>query len=55
MFPAFFVWDVNLFPIHFLTSLAITLFLDVGGALSLLKTAELNGQWQQLWFPAPAA
>lgn len=24
-------------------------------ALSLLKVAELNGQWQQLWFPAPAA
>ncbi len=24
-------------------------------ALSLLKTAELNGQWQQLWFPAQAA
>jgi hypothetical protein len=24
-------------------------------ALSLLKAAELNGQWQQLWFPAPAA
>jgi hypothetical protein len=21
-------------------------------ALSLLKVAELNGQWQQLWFPA---
>ena len=31
MFPAFFVWDVNLFPLHFLTSLAITLFLDAGG------------------------
>jgi len=24
-------------------------------ALSLLKVVELNGQWQQLWFPAPAA
>jgi len=24
-------------------------------ALSLLKVTELNGQWQQLWFPAPAA
>ncbi|MDZ4871507.1 MAG: hypothetical protein CLLPBCKN_000895 [Chroococcidiopsis cubana SAG 39.79] len=24
-------------------------------ALSLLKVAELNGQWQQLWFPALAA
>ncbi|MDZ4879010.1 MAG: hypothetical protein CLLPBCKN_008448 [Chroococcidiopsis cubana SAG 39.79] len=24
-------------------------------ALSLLKVAELNGQWQQLWFPAQAA
>ncbi len=24
-------------------------------ALSLLKVAELNGQWQQLWFPARAA
>jgi signal recognition particle GTPase len=24
-------------------------------ALSLLKTAELNAQWQQLWFPALAA
>lgn len=24
-------------------------------ALSLLKVAELNGQWQQLWFPASAA
>lgn len=24
-------------------------------ALSLLKVAELNGQWQQLWFPAPSA
>lgn len=23
--------------------------------LSLLKVAELNGQWQQLLFPAPAA
>jgi hypothetical protein len=22
---------------------------------NLLKVAELNGQWQQLWFPAPAA
>jgi membrane protease YdiL (CAAX protease family) len=31
MFPAFFVWDVNFFPIHFLLSLAIALFLDVGG------------------------
>lgn len=24
-------------------------------ALSLLKVAELNGQWQQLWFPAQTA
>jgi hypothetical protein len=24
-------------------------------ALSLLKVAQLNGQWQQLWFPAQAA
>lgn len=24
-------------------------------ALSLLKVAELNGRWQQLWFPARAA
>lgn len=24
-------------------------------ALSLLKIAEINGQWQQLWFPAQAA
>ncbi len=24
-------------------------------ALSLLKVAELNGQWQQLWFPTQAA
>jgi len=24
-------------------------------ALSLLKVAELNGQWQQLWLPAQAA
>ncbi len=24
-------------------------------ALSLLKVAELNSQWQQLWFPAPSA
>jgi len=24
-------------------------------ALSLLKVAELNGQWEQLWFPAQAA
>ena len=24
-------------------------------ALSVLKVAELNGQWQQLWFPTPAA
>jgi len=24
-------------------------------ALSLLKVVELNGQWQPLWFPAPAA
>ncbi len=24
-------------------------------ALCLLKVAELNGQWQQLWFPAPSA
>jgi membrane protease YdiL (CAAX protease family) len=31
MFPSFFVWDVNLSPIHFLISLAITLFLDGGG------------------------
>jgi uncharacterized protein len=31
MFPAFFVWDVNLSPIHFLISLAIALFLDGGG------------------------
>jgi uncharacterized protein len=31
MFPAFFVWDVNLFPINFLFSLAITMFLDGGG------------------------
>ena len=30
--------------------------LELGSrALSLLKVAELNGQWQQLWFPAPAA
>ncbi len=31
MFPGFFVWDVNLFPINFLFSLAIALFLDGGG------------------------
>lgn len=31
MFPDFFVWDVNLSPIHFLLSLGTTLFLDVGG------------------------
>ncbi|RAM48744.1 MAG: CPBP family intramembrane metalloprotease [Hapalosiphonaceae cyanobacterium JJU2] len=31
MFPGFFVWDVNLSPVHFLVSLAITLFLDGGG------------------------
>lgn len=31
MFPDFFVWDVNLSPVHFLVSLGITLFLDVGG------------------------
>lgn len=31
MFPDFFVWDVNLSPIQFLLSFAITLFLDVGG------------------------
>lgn len=31
MFPGFFVWDVNLSPVHFLVNLAITLFLDVGG------------------------
>ncbi len=24
-------------------------------ALSLLKVAELNGQWQQLWFPTQSA
>jgi uncharacterized Fe-S cluster-containing radical SAM superfamily enzyme len=24
-------------------------------ALSLLRVVELNGQWQQLWFPAQAA
>jgi len=24
-------------------------------ALSLLKVVELNGQWQQLWFPTPVA
>jgi len=24
-------------------------------ALCLLKVAELNGQWQQLWFPAQSA
>lgn len=24
-------------------------------ALSLLKVAELNGQWQQLWFPTQTA
>jgi hypothetical protein len=24
-------------------------------ALSLLKVAELNGQWQQVWFPTQAA
>jgi hypothetical protein len=24
-------------------------------ALCLLKVAELNGQWQQLWFPAQQA
>jgi uncharacterized protein len=31
MFPDLFVWDINLSPIHFLVSLAITLFLDSGG------------------------
>jgi uncharacterized protein len=31
MCPDFFVWDVNLSLIHFLISLVITLFLDVGG------------------------
>jgi uncharacterized protein len=31
MFPTFFIWDVNLSPIHFLGSFAITLFLDAGG------------------------
>jgi membrane protease YdiL (CAAX protease family) len=31
MFPDAFVWDVNFSPVHFLSSLAITLFLDVGG------------------------
>ncbi|NJL38279.1 MAG: CPBP family intramembrane metalloprotease [Leptolyngbyaceae cyanobacterium RM2_2_4] len=31
MFPGFFVWDVNFSPVHFLVSLAITLFLDIGG------------------------
>jgi membrane protease YdiL (CAAX protease family) len=31
MFPGFFVWDVNFFPVHFLINLLITLFLDAGG------------------------
>ncbi|OKH30468.1 CAAX protease family protein [Calothrix sp. HK-06] len=31
MFPALFVWDVNVLPIAFLISLIITLFLDAGG------------------------
>ena len=31
MFSAFFIWDLNVYPIHFLVSLAIALFLDAGG------------------------
>ncbi|MBD3885571.1 CPBP family intramembrane metalloprotease [Phormidium tenue FACHB-886] len=31
MFSNFFIWDVNLSPVDFLISLAITLFLDAGG------------------------
>ncbi|MBI4784037.1 MAG: CPBP family intramembrane metalloprotease [Oscillatoriophycideae cyanobacterium NC_groundwater_1537_Pr4_S-0.65um_50_18] len=31
MFPGSFVWEVNFSPAHFLVSLAITLFLDIGG------------------------
>ena len=31
MFSAFFSWDLNFYPIHFLVSLAIALFLDAGG------------------------
>lgn len=31
MFPTLFVWDINFFPIPFLLSLAVTLFLDGGG------------------------
>ena len=31
MFPAFFVWDVNVFPVPFMLSLVIALFLDAGG------------------------
>jgi len=44
MFPAFFVWEVNLSPVHFLVSLAITLFLDVGGLF------EENG-WRGFTLP----
>jgi uncharacterized protein len=44
MFPAFFVWDVNLLPIPFLINLAITLFLDAGGLL------EENG-WRGFALP----
>ncbi|MBD1876901.1 CPBP family intramembrane metalloprotease [Nodosilinea sp. FACHB-131] len=31
MFPGFLVWDVNFSPVHFLVSLGIMLFLDIGG------------------------
>jgi membrane protease YdiL (CAAX protease family) len=44
MFPTFFVWDVNLSPVLFLISLAITLFLDAGGLF------EKNG-WRGFALP----